>query len=109
MRPVCCLIFLRILLDEAAERGNSDYDVRNTFVSNVNYAVPVFDGPKRLMEGWSLTGALTFHGGTPYTVTSSTNPSGNGETADRAVQVETRPNNVPHGIGAVSPGRRAVV
>jgi hypothetical protein len=85
-------------LDEAAERGNSDFDVRNTFVGNVNYAVPVFNGPKRLMEGWSVTGALSFHGGTPYTVTSSSNPSGNGDSADRAVQVETRPNDVSHGI-----------
>jgi hypothetical protein len=86
--------------NEAAERGNSDYDVRNTFVSYVNYAVPTFAGPKRLMKGWALTSGLTFHGGTPYTVTSSSNPSGNGESADRAVQVSTRPNAVPHGINS---------
>ncbi len=91
-------------IDESAERGNSDYDVRNTFVSYVNYALPTFSGPKRLMQGWEFNGALSFHGGTPYTVTSSSNPSGNGESADRAVQVVQRPNAVPHGIGAVSPG-----
>ena len=51
-----------------------------------------------------MTGALAFHGGTPYTVTSSSNPSGNGDSADRAVQVAIRPNAVSHGIGAVSPG-----
>jgi len=90
--------------NEAPERGNSDYDVRNTFVSYVNYALPTFAGPKRLMQGWEFNSGLTFHGGTPYTVTSSSNPSGNGENADRAVQVETSPNSVPHGIGAVSPG-----
>ena len=90
--------------NEAPERGNSDYDVRNTFVSYVNYALPTFAGPKRLMKGWEFNSGLTFHGGTPYTVTSSSNPSGNGENADRAVQVETSPNSVPHGIGAVSPG-----
>ena len=91
-------------LNEAAERGNSDFDVRNTFVGNVNYAVPAFKGPKHLMEGWSVTGSLAFHGGTPYTVLPSTNPSGNGDSADRAVQVDTRPNAVSHGINAVSPG-----
>jgi hypothetical protein len=90
--------------NEKAERGNSDYDVRNTFISYVNYAVPTLNGPKRLMQGWELNAALNFHGGTPYTVTSNSNPSGNGESADRAVQVVTRPNAEAHGIGAVSPG-----
>jgi hypothetical protein len=90
--------------NEKAERGNSDYDVRNTFISYINYAVPTLNGPKRLMEGWALNAALNFHGGTPYTVTSSSNPSGNGESADRAVQVMSVPNASPHGIGAVSPG-----
>lgn len=90
--------------NERAERGNSDYDVRNTFISYVDYAVPTFAGPKRLMQGWELNSALSFHGGTPYTVTSSSNPSGNGESADRAVQVMSVPNAEPHGIGAVSPG-----
>ncbi len=84
--------------NEAAERGNSDYDVRNSFVSYVDYAVPTFSGPKRLMQGWDLNAAFSFHGGTPYTVTSNSNPSGNGESADRAVQVEPKPNAVPHGI-----------
>ena len=50
------------------------------------------------MQGWDLNAAFNFHGGTPYTVTSSSNPSGNGESADRAVQVEPKPNAVPHGI-----------
>jgi Carboxypeptidase regulatory-like domain/TonB dependent receptor len=90
--------------NEKAERGNSDYDVRNTFISYIDYAVPTFAGPKRLMQGWELNAALNFHGGTPYTVTSNSNPSGNGESADRAVQVVTRPNAESHGIGAVSPG-----
>jgi Carboxypeptidase regulatory-like domain len=91
--------------NEAAERGNSDFDVRNTFVSYINYAVPTLSGPKRLMQGWVLNSGLTFHGGLPYTVTSSSNPSGNGESADRAVQTVLRPSaGVPHGIGAVSPG-----
>jgi hypothetical protein len=87
--------------DEAAERGNSDWDVRNTFTSYIDYVVPVFAGPKRLMQGWELNSALSFHGGLPYTVTASANVSGSGESADRAIQVVPRPSaHVPHGIGA---------
>jgi hypothetical protein len=51
-----------------------------------------------------LNSGFSFHGGTPYTVTSESNPSGNGEGADRAVQVIAEPNHVPHGVGAVVPG-----
>src|SRR5271170_1859043 len=92
-------------LNEKAERGNSDFDIRNTFISYVNYAVPTFSGPKKLMTGWELNSAFSFHGGFPYTVASSSNPSGNGESADRAVQTVLRPSaGIPHGIGAVNPG-----
>lgn len=92
-------------LNEKAEYGNSDFDVRNTFTAYVDYTVPAFAGPTRLTHGWELNSGLSFHGGTPYTVTSSNNPSGNLESADRAVQVVSRPSaGVPHGIGAVSPG-----
>jgi Carboxypeptidase regulatory-like domain/TonB dependent receptor len=87
-------------LDEAAERGNSDFDVRQTLSGYVNYAVPAFLGQNRLSKGWELTSQFSFHGGTPYTATSATNPSGNGESADRALQVLSDPNNVPHGISA---------
>jgi hypothetical protein len=91
-------------LDEAAERGNSDFDVRNTVSGYVDYTVPAFLGQNRFSKGWELNSGFSFHGGTPYTVTSATNPSGNGEEADRAVQVMTDPNHVPHGVGAVCPG-----
>lgn len=90
--------------DEAAERGNSDFDVRQTFSGYIDYTVPAFLGQNRFSEGWELNSGFSFHGGTPYTVTSATNPSGNGEEADRAVQVMTDPDHVPHGIGAVCPG-----
>jgi hypothetical protein len=89
--------------NEKAEYGNSDYDVRNTFTGYFNYAIPVFRGPERLTHGWELTSGFSFHGGTPYTVTASNNVSGNGDNADRAVQVIARPNNISHSIvdGAV--------
>ncbi len=77
--------------NEAAEYGNSDYDVRNTFTGYVNYLLPNFGGPRRLTNGWEINSGFSFHGGTPYTVISSSNPSQNGEDADRAVQVIANP------------------
>ncbi len=84
--------------DEAAERGNSDFDVRQTLSGYLDYMVPAMTQPNRLTKGWELTSGFSFHGGTPYTVTSETNPSGNGEDADRAVQVIADPNAVSHAI-----------
>jgi Carboxypeptidase regulatory-like domain/TonB dependent receptor len=84
--------------DERAEYGNSDYDVRNTFTGYFNYNIPVFRGPERLTHGWQLTSGFSFHGGTPYTVVATKNVSGNGDSADRAVQVLANPNSVSHAI-----------
>jgi hypothetical protein len=91
-------------LNEAAEYGNSDFDVRNTLTGYVDYVVPAFSGPKRLTNGWEFSSGLSFHGGEPYTVDASTNVSGNGENADRALQVMSNPSaGVSHAItnGAV--------
>ncbi len=86
-------------LDESAEYGNSDFDVRNTLTGYVDYHVPTLKGPERLSKGWEVNSGFSFHGGTPYTVVSSTNPSGNGESADRAVQVVSNPEaGVSHAI-----------
>lgn len=85
--------------NEAAERGNSDFDVRNTLTGYADYHVPQFKGPARLTKGWEVNSGFSFHGGTPYTVVSSSNPSGNGEGADRAVQVVKNPEaGVSHAI-----------
>jgi hypothetical protein len=84
--------------DEKAEYGNSDFDVRNTFTGYFNYDIPAFRGPERLTHGWQVTSGFSFHGGTPYTVVASKNVSGNGDNADRAVQVLANPNNVSHAI-----------
>jgi hypothetical protein len=65
--------------------------------------VPYFRGPSRLTKGWELNSGFSFHGGTPFTVTSSSNPSNNGDDADRAVQVGNPFAGVSHAIvnGAV--------
>jgi hypothetical protein len=77
--------------NEKAEYGNSDFDVRNTFTGYFDYMIPAFRGPKRLTHGWELNSGFSFHGGTAYTVDASQNVSGNGENADRAVQVMANP------------------
>jgi hypothetical protein len=46
-----------------------------------------------------LNSGFSFHGGTPYTVVASSNVSGNGDNADRAVQVLQNPTfGVSHAI-----------
>jgi hypothetical protein len=86
-------------LNEGAEYGNSDFDVRNTLTGYLDYHVPTFKGPTRLMKGWEVNSGFSFHGGTPYTVVSATDPSGNGEGADRAEQVVANPEaGVSHSI-----------
>ncbi|HEY1256346.1 MAG TPA: TonB-dependent receptor [Terracidiphilus sp.] len=96
--------------NERAEYGNSDFDVRNTFSGYIDYQVPAFNGPKRLTHGWDLTSSLAIHGGTPYTVVSASNPSGNGEGADRAVQVVKNPSaGISHSIIPGSSGSAAYV
>jgi hypothetical protein len=77
--------------NERAEYGNSDFDVRNTLTGYLDYHIPAMKGPDRLVKGWEVNSGFSFHGGTPYTVASGSNPSGNGEGADRAVQVMRNP------------------
>jgi hypothetical protein len=84
--------------NESAEYGNSDYDVRSTLTGYVDYTVPKFAGPERLTKGWEFNSGFSFHGGMPYTVLASSNVSGSGDNADRAVQVLAHPNLVNHSI-----------
>ncbi len=67
--------------------GNMDYDVRNTFISYLNYSVPRLPGPHWLGAGWQLNSLLTFRTGQPYTVYTGTDASGTGEGEDRVNQV----------------------
>jgi hypothetical protein len=68
--------------------GNSDFDVRNTFTTYVSYDFPKFTGGSRFVtlatNGWQLNSLVNLHSGPPFTIFSSTNPSGTGEYADRA-------------------------
>jgi hypothetical protein len=85
--------------NERAEYGNSDYDVRHAFSGFLSYALPYWGEHKRLTKGWEFNSGFNFHGGVPFTVASSSNPSGNGEGSDRAqLQVANPFAGVSHAI-----------
>jgi hypothetical protein len=85
--------------NERAEYGNSDYDVRHGLSGFLSYTLPGWDEYKRLTKGWEFSSGFNFHGGVPFTVASSGNPSGNGEGNDRAqLQVANPFAGVSHAI-----------
>ena len=67
--------------------SNSEFDIRNTFVSFLSYTVPGSSRLKPLTNGWQVNGLLTFHGGQPFTVFAAGDPSGTQEGNDRANQI----------------------
>ncbi|HEY2120692.1 MAG TPA: TonB-dependent receptor [Candidatus Acidoferrum sp.] len=68
--------FPRNSFDLAAERGNSDYDIRHRGVVNFIYALNVGRGTAhlsdgflgRVLEGWSITGLVAAQTGHPYEI-----------------------------------------
>lgn len=68
--------FPRNSFDLAAERGNSDFDVRQRLVINYSWDLPIGRGRAhlaeglagRIFEGWQLAGITTFSGGLPYDI-----------------------------------------
>jgi hypothetical protein len=68
--------FPRNSLDLAAERGNSDLDVRQRLVMNYTWEIPLGHGHARLAEGrkaalfggWQIAGITTFSGGLPFDI-----------------------------------------
>jgi hypothetical protein len=65
--------FPRNSFDLAAERGNSDFDVRQRLVLNYTSEIPVGRGHShvaggrvgKILEGWQLAGITTFSSGLP--------------------------------------------
>ena len=67
-----------------AERGNSDFDIRNRLVFSFNYDVPVRRVvPSILGKGWALGGILTLQSGQPFSVLTGEGLSGTGLGNDR--------------------------
>ncbi|MBV9158852.1 MAG: TonB-dependent receptor, partial [Acidobacteriaceae bacterium] len=64
--------------------GNSDYDVRHSFVTFLTYSLSDPSRWKALLGGWQLNSLLTFYTGQPFTVFSGQDTSGTGENTDRA-------------------------
>jgi hypothetical protein len=55
-------------LNYAAERGNSDFDIRNRFTLSVTYDLPSRKAPLQMLEGWQVTTIATLEGSEPYTL-----------------------------------------
>ncbi|GGG92258.1 hypothetical protein GCM10011586_03670 [Silvibacterium dinghuense] len=64
--------------------GPSDFDQRNIFVGLLTYDVPGSQHWKSLTRGWQLNSLLTFHGGLPFSVYSSSDTSGTDDGNQRA-------------------------
>lgn len=79
--------FPRNSLDLAAERGNSDFDVRQRLVVNYSWAAPLGKGHSHLaeglagkvLEGWKVAGITTFSTGLPFDVFSATDTAHTGQ------------------------------
>ena len=67
--------------------GQSDFDQRNIFTGLITYNVPDGHKFKALTSGWQVNSLLTFHGGLPFSVLSSSDNSGTDENVQRAIQI----------------------
>jgi len=67
-----------------AERGNSDFDIRQRLSWSFTYEVPVLHSlPKLIGEGWQVGGILTLQTGQPFSVLTGKGLSGTGLGNDR--------------------------
>jgi carboxypeptidase family protein/TonB-dependent receptor-like protein len=72
--------------DTAAERGNSNFDIRRRFSWNLTYELPKHGGSfARLKDGWGVDSAVTLQDGQPFTLNYNFEGdySGGGEAFDR--------------------------
>ena len=81
-----------------AERGRSDFDIRQRLSFSFNYEVPVWRTlPSVLGKGWELGGILTLQTGQPFSVLTGEGLSGTGLGNDRP-NVVGDPNAGPHTV-----------
>jgi hypothetical protein len=79
--------FPRDSLNLGAERGNSDFDVRQRVVLNYTWDLPMGRGHRhladgltgRVLEGWQLAGITTFSGGLPFDIFTNLDTAHTGE------------------------------
>lgn len=91
-------IFPQNNYDLAAERGNSDFDIRQRLSWSFTYEVPAIRSlPKLLAKGWQVGGILTLQTGQPFSVLTGKGLSGTGLGNDRPDLVGD-PNAGPHTV-----------
>jgi len=91
-------IFPQNNYDLAAERGNSDFDIRQRFSWSFTYELPVLRSlPKLIGEGWQVGGILTLQTGQPFSVLTGKGLSGTGLGNDRPDLIGD-PNAGPHTV-----------
>jgi hypothetical protein len=74
--------------DLKADYGNSDFDTRNNFTALVSYNLPGHStGPQWLLQGWQVSGLLSFHTGQPFTVYTQFDTTGTNEFVQRVNQI----------------------
>ncbi len=75
----------------AAEKGPSNFDLRNRFVWSSTYDVPKWESLGRVGEGWMLSGVLTIASGHPFSMNYNgiDDYSGSGSFVDRPDLVGT--------------------
>ncbi len=84
-----------------AEKAVSSFDQRHRFTANFVYDVAIFarafnSWPKRITEGWQVSGIYTIGSGLPITpFWNGGTPSGSGETSNDRPNVVGDPNNGP--------------
>ncbi|HEY3938759.1 MAG TPA: carboxypeptidase regulatory-like domain-containing protein [Bryobacteraceae bacterium] len=81
--------------DLRGDYGNSDFDIRHSFVGFFSYAAPTPARMKLLLGGWQFNSLLTFYTGSPFSVFSGSDTSGTGENNDRAEVIGNPFANVP--------------
>ena len=97
--------FPRNSLNLAAERGNSDFDVRQRLVINYSWDLPLGRGRAhlgegftgRVFEGWQLAGITTFSEGLPYDIFTVTDTAHTGQRQ----RPDFNPNGIPAPVGSV--------
>lgn len=85
-----------------AEKGLSDFDIRNRFVANYVYQIPslrhLASGmPRVIADGWQTTGIVTLQTGQPFSVLTGQSLSGTGLGNDRPDLIGN-PNAGPHTV-----------
>jgi hypothetical protein len=78
-----------------ADYGNSDFDIRHSFVGFISYSTPTPGRMKLLLGGWQFNSLLTFYTGSPFSVLTGSDTSGTGENNDRAEVIGNPFQNVP--------------